>query len=71
MQFLEGVAKPVAGLSPVKHPVRGMQQALMDMLSFYKKIIESYVLDKTTHVAVKGWYGGSKTKLRKNFGGWL
>jgi len=54
-QFLEEVAQPVAGPSLGKQPMRGMQQALMDRLSFCKKINEADVFDKARHAAMKGW----------------
>jgi len=55
VQFLGGVAQLVAGPSPEKQPMRGMQQALMDRPSFGKEIIEACVLDKARHATVKGW----------------
>lgn len=55
MQFLEGGTQPAAGSNPEKQPMRGMQQALMNRLSFCKKIIKAYVLDEARHVGVKGW----------------
>ena len=45
-QFLEGAAHPVARPSLEKQLMMGMHQDLTDMLSFYKKIIESCVLDE-------------------------
>ena len=71
MKFLDGDGPPVVGPSLERQPMRGMQQALMDKLSFCKKITEACVLDEVRHVAMKGWKGGSKTKIRKTFGGWL
>ena len=55
MQFLVGVAQPAIGPSPREQPVKGMQQALMDRLSFYKKITQACVLDEARHDVVKGW----------------
>jgi len=55
VQFLEGVVQPTAGTILEEHPVRVMQQALIDKLSFRKKTNEACVLDEARHVAVKGW----------------
>lgn len=55
MQFLEGVSQPVAGPSLREQPVRGLQKALMNRLSFCKNITEACVLDEARHDAVKGW----------------
>ena len=53
--FLRESTQHVARPSLGEQPVRGMQQALMDRLSFYKKITEACVLDKERHAAMKGW----------------
>jgi len=45
--------------------MRGMNQAVIDMLPLYKKYIESCVLDEARQGAMKGWKEGSKKKLRK------
>ena len=54
VKFIEEASQPVIEPSSVKWPVRGMQQALMDRMSFCNKIIEAFVLDKTRHAAMKG-----------------
>jgi len=48
-----------------------MHKAMTDRLSWCKQNNEGFVLDEARQGATKGWQGGSKTKLRKNFGGWL
>jgi len=55
VQFIEGAAKPAARSSSKKHLVRGTQHALMDRMSFFKKIIEACVLDKERHATLKHW----------------
>jgi len=55
VQFLEGDAQPAVGANLEEQLVRGMQQVLMDRLSFCKKITEACVLDEARHIVVKGW----------------
>ena len=54
-QFLEGDAHRVSRPSPTEQPMRGMQQDLIDKMSFCKKITEACVLDEERHAALKGW----------------
>lgn len=48
-KFLKGATQPTAEPSLVKQPVRGMQQALMERMSFCKKSIKACGLDKTRY----------------------
>jgi len=55
MQFFEGDSQSAAGPSLGEQPVRGVHLALIDRLSFYKKITKSCVLDEGRHATMKGW----------------
>lgn len=47
--------------------MRGMQQALMDRLSFCKKITEACVLDKARHAVVKRLVGRLQNEAKEKF----
>jgi len=53
-QFLEGATQRTTGPSLEEQHVRGMQQVLMDKLSFCKKNTEACVHDEAKHAVVKG-----------------
>ena len=55
MQFIGGVAQPVAGPSPGDQPLREMHRAMIDRLPLCKENTEACVLDKRRHATVKGW----------------
>jgi len=50
---------------------RGDKQVDMHRLAGHLNSAKAYVLDSVRHVAKDCWEGGSKMKLRKNFGGCL